>query len=111
VRRSLRKPRTFRSRAFMHAIESPPMYATSWATETLETVARPRWLSGIRKASTTGFRTWICSRTISMSGRRGGWISQRTANSPVSRNEGGGGGGDGTPEPDEVIASIYQAGS
>ena len=34
-----------------------PMLATSWATATLETVARPRWLSGIKKASVTGAKT------------------------------------------------------
>ena len=35
-------------------MERPPMASTSWATATLETVARPMWLSGMRKHVATG---------------------------------------------------------
>ena len=50
------------------------------ATAMLETVARPRWLSGTRNASHQGCSTAICSRTIPKSGVVGGSISHRTSN-------------------------------
>src|SRR5680860_1268939 len=59
-------------------------------------VARPRWLSGMRNASATGLSTSICLRTCSMSGRREGSISHRTAKRSLSRNDGGGSGEGGT---------------
>src|SRR5438309_9189411 len=61
----------------MHAMLRPPIVATSWATARLDTVARPRWLSGMRKASLTGARTAICRRTESRSGLVAGSTSSR----------------------------------
>ena len=43
----------------VQAMERPPICCTSWATATLETVARPMWLSGMRKVVATGLRTPI----------------------------------------------------
>ena len=43
----------------MHAIERPPMSRTSCATAMLDTVARPMWLSGIKKALATSLSTPI----------------------------------------------------
>ncbi len=40
-------------------MERPPIASTSCATATLETVARPMWLSGIRNALAIGLRTPI----------------------------------------------------
>ena len=51
--RSRRKPSRLRSRALRHAIDRPPICSTSCATATLDTVARPMWLSGIRNADAT----------------------------------------------------------
>jgi hypothetical protein len=56
---SRRKPRRLRSRAFKQAIERPPIASTSCATATLETVALPMWLSGMRKALAIGLSTPI----------------------------------------------------
>ncbi len=56
------------------------MAATSWATATLDTVARPRWLSGIRKAEATFDRTPIWWRTCTRSGRVGGSTSHTSSN-------------------------------
>src|SRR2546425_7696249 len=67
------------------------MAATSWATARLETVARPRWLSGTRKASHTPARASIWRRTRSRSGRNGGSISHRTQKPAWSRKLTGGG--------------------
>jgi hypothetical protein len=36
-----------------------PIACTSWATATLDTVARPMWLSGIRNESATALSTPI----------------------------------------------------
>src|SRR5579884_12656 len=57
----------------------PPIRSTSWATATLETVARPRWLSGTKKAVATLLITPIWWRTRIRSGRVGGCISQITS--------------------------------
>ena len=40
-------------------MDRPPMASTSWATATLETVARPMWLSGMRNAEAIGLSTPI----------------------------------------------------
>jgi hypothetical protein len=60
-------------------MERPPMASTSWATATLETVARPMWLSGMRKALATGASTPIWWRTWVRSGWVAGSISQITS--------------------------------
>ena len=61
-------------------MERPPMASTSWATATLDTVARPMWLSGMRKALATGLSTPIWCRTRLRSGLVGGSISQISSN-------------------------------
>jgi len=58
----------------------PPMACTSCATAMLETVARPRWLSGIRKVLDTAVSTPIWWRACVRSGRTGGSISQMISN-------------------------------
>ena len=75
--------RTFQSRAFRQAIARPPMRATSWATAMLDTVARPMWLSGMRKAEEIGLSTPIWWRTRVRSGRVAGSTSQITSNGRV----------------------------
>src|SRR5579871_2718955 len=57
-----------------------PMPATSWATAMLETVARPRWLSGIKKRSAIGASTPTWWRTRVRSGLVAGSISATTSN-------------------------------
>ncbi len=57
-------------------MERPPICCTSCATATLETVARPMWLSGIRNVVATGLRTPIWWRTRVRSGLVAGSISQ-----------------------------------
>ena len=57
--RSRRKPSRLRSRELMQAMLRPPMACTSCATAMLETVARPMWLSGIRKVLDTAVSTPI----------------------------------------------------
>lgn len=57
-----------------------PMPVTSWATATLETVARPRWLSGIKKRSAIGANTPTWWRTRVRSGLVAGSISATTSN-------------------------------
>ncbi len=61
----------------------PPIASTSCATATLEMVARPMWLSGIRNALATLASVPIWCRTCLRSGRVGGWISQITWNGCV----------------------------
>ena len=56
---SPRKPKKLRSRALTQAIDRPPIASTSRATATLDTVARPMWLSGIRKLEATELSTPI----------------------------------------------------
>ncbi|WP_201771886.1 hypothetical protein [Kutzneria albida] len=51
--RSRRSPSTLRSRLFTQAVTWWPATAISRATAMLDTVARPRWLSGTRKESDT----------------------------------------------------------
>ena len=63
----------------------PPMAATSWATATLEMVARPRWLSGTRKPSATLLSTPIWWRAWVRLGRVGGSISQISSTSGTAR--------------------------
>ena len=60
-------------------MERPPMASTSWATATLETVARPMWLSGMRNECATGLRTPIWWRTRLRSGEVAGSISQTSS--------------------------------
>src|SRR5437868_7696818 len=69
-----------RSRALRQAMARPPIWLTSWATAMLDTVARPTWLSGMRKADATLLITPIWWRTCIRSGRVGGSISQITSN-------------------------------
>lgn len=57
-----------------------PISCTSFATATLDTVARPMWLSGIRKPSATALITPIWCRTFFRSGRVGGSTSQISSN-------------------------------
>ncbi len=57
-------------------MDRPPMASTSWATATLETVARPMWLSGIKNALAIGLSTPIWWRTRVRSGVVAGSISQ-----------------------------------
>src|ERR1039458_6713392 len=57
-------------------MERPPIASTSCATATLLTVARPMWLSGMRKALATGLSTPIWWRTRVRSGVVAGSISQ-----------------------------------
>src|SRR5262249_30717454 len=71
-----------RSREFRQAMLRPPIACTSCATATLDTVARPMWLSGIRNVSATAVSTPIWWRTRRRSGLVGGSISQ------ISRNGG-----------------------
>ena len=56
------------------------MCCTSWATATLETVARPMWLSGMRNVVATGLSTPIWWRTRVRSGVVAGSISQISSN-------------------------------
>ena len=56
------------------------MFSTSCATATLDTVARPMWLSGMRNADATLLSTPIWCRTCMRSGRVGGSTSQITSN-------------------------------
>ena len=60
-------------------MERPPMASTSWATATLETVARPMWLSGIRNVVAATLRTPIWWRTRLRSGVVAGSISQMSS--------------------------------
>lgn len=53
-------------------------------TATLDTVARPTWLSGIRKASVTGASTAPRYRTRVGSGPGAGSISAMTSNGVVT---------------------------
>jgi hypothetical protein len=55
-----------------------PIACTSFATAMLDTVARPMWLSGIRKSSTTGASMPIWCRARVRSGLVGGSISHTT---------------------------------
>src|ERR1700761_2442097 len=64
----------------MQAMLCPPMACTSCATAMLETVARPMWLSGIRKVLDTAVSTPIWWRACVRSGRTGGSISQTISN-------------------------------
>ncbi len=78
--RSRRKPSRLRSRELTQAMLWPPMACTSCATAMLETVARPMWLSGIRKVLDTAVSTPIWWRACVRSGRTGGSISQMISN-------------------------------
>ena len=64
-------------------MERPPICCTSWATATLETVARPMWLSGMRKLVAMGLSTPIWCRTRVRSGVVAGSISQINSNGPL----------------------------
>src|SRR5690606_2835577 len=68
----------------MHATARQPICATSWATATLDTVARPMWLSGIRKRVAIGLRTPIWWRTRVRSGRVAGSISHTTSKASIT---------------------------
>ncbi len=61
-------------------MERPPICCTSCATATLETVARPMWLSGIKKVVATWLSTPIWCRTRVRSGVVAGSISQISSN-------------------------------
>ena len=63
----------------------PPIACTSCATATLDTVARPMWLSGMRKLLATLDSVPIWCRTCIRSGLVGGSISQTTWNSVMVR--------------------------
>ena len=65
-------------------MDRPPMAWTSWATATLETVARPMWLSGIRNEVAMGLSTPIWWRTRVRSGVVAGSISQTTSKGRVT---------------------------
>ena len=81
VRRSRRKPSMLRSLALRHAIDRPPISATSCATAMLDTVARPMWLSGIKNDDAARLNTPIWCRTRMRSGRVAGSISHTMPNS------------------------------
>ncbi len=71
-------------------MERPPICCTSCATATLETVARPMWLSGMRNELATGLRTPIWCRTRVRSGVVAGSISQTISNgAPVTEGRPG----------------------
>ena len=80
VRRSRRKPSMLRSLALRHAIDRPPISATSCATAMLDTVARPMWLSGIKNDDAARLNTPIWCRTRMRSGRVAGSISHTMPN-------------------------------
>ncbi len=61
-------------------MERPPISCTSCATATLETVARPMWLSGMRNVVATRLSTPIWWRTRVRSGVVAGSISQISSN-------------------------------
>src|SRR4051812_20211739 len=79
VSRSRRKPSRLRSRELRQAMLRPPMASTSWATATLDTVARPMWLSGMRNEWATLLIVPIWWRTCFRSGLVGGSISQTSS--------------------------------
>src|SRR5690606_105063 len=68
----------------MHATARHPICATSWATATLDTVARPMWLSGIRKRVAIVLSTPIWWRTRDRSGRVAGSISHTTSKASIT---------------------------
>ena len=70
------------------AMDRPPMRSTSWATATLDTVARPRWLSGMRKEDATLLSTPIWCLTCMRPGRVGGSTSQTISTGPGAIPEG-----------------------
>ncbi len=70
-------------------MERPPIASTSCATATLETVARPMWLSGIKNVLAMELSTPIWCLTRFRSGEVAGSISQMSSNGHAEAAAGG----------------------